>query len=153
MANKALSNQLSREVEVDRKKLIEILVRNKDNHIMDYRQAVNGYVETAMEKLRTANEKAKQDIEDYFNVAMNKIKRFNPDDPGNDSYFTLVKGVTVDLPIPRCYADEYDTAIQIANWDVNDTMVLTGAEFRCFVEDKWDWKDDFEATISNYRPQ
>ena len=55
------------------------------------------------------------------------------------------------MRVPRCFKDEYDDAIDMAKWDVRETLVLTYAEFTCFVRDEWDWKSGFEAVSMIYK--
>ena len=47
--------------------------------------------------------------------------------------------------------DAMDAAIDMAKWDVRETLELTHAEFTCFVRDQWDWKSGFEAISQIYR--
>lgn len=42
-------------------------------------------------------------------------------------------------------------AIDMAKWDIRETLVLTHAEFTCFVRDQWDWKSGFEAVSMLYK--
>ena len=66
-------------------------------------------------------------------------------------FVTLVEDVTIQMKVPRSYAKEYEAAIDMAEWDVRETLELTHAEFTCFVRDQWDWKSGFEAVSNLYK--
>lgn len=137
-----------REIEVNRVKLIQTLVTNKEKHIAEYQEAIKGYKEAAKTQLDLEIEKAKKKLENNYNQVIQKIEKFDPNDEDNTDYIQLVPNITIELPIPRLYSEEYDMAIEMAQWEVNDTMKLTYAEFNCFVRDNWDWRSDF-VKISN----
>jgi hypothetical protein len=54
------------------------------------------------------------------------------------------------LDIPVSYKTEYDTAIQMLEWDTSDEVELTRQEFTQYVMDSWIWKSSFLNTTSNY---
>ena len=58
--------------------------------------------------------------------------------------------ISVEMRVPRCYDKEYDAAIDMAKWDVRETLELTHAEFTCFVRDQWDWTSEFTAISAMY---
>ena len=64
---------------------------------------------------------------------------------------TLLDAFHVEMKVPRCFKKEYDAAIDMARWDVRETLVLTYAEFTCFVRDEWDWKRGFDAITAVYK--
>lgn len=146
----AVRDQEKREVEVNRMKLIETLEKNKEQHVKDYKEALAGYKEKATEKLSEEYLKAKVSLEKNLEQARKKIQDFDPEDPESTGYLQLINGVKVEMRVPYNYEDEYDAAIDLAKWDVNETIKLSFFEFQCFVRDKWDWKDDFTAVSSMY---
>lgn len=138
-------------IEVDRKNLVEILAANRERHIEEYRVALAGYREAATKKLDEDGHAAiKSLVENLKRIAVD-IETFDPDKPHQfTDRFILIKQVIMSLPVPKSYADMYASAISIANWDVNDTLKLTYAEFECFVRNQWDWTEEFQATNSSY---
>ena len=58
MARQARQAQLDREIEVDRKKLIDALKANRERHIAQYNEAVEGYRDAALATLSKAKASA-----------------------------------------------------------------------------------------------
>jgi hypothetical protein len=50
-----------------------------------------------------------------------------------------VKNLSVSLQPPMDHTSEYDTAIQMVEMHIGDTMKLSSSEFRTLVQDEWDW--------------
>ena len=69
----------------------------------------------------------------------------------SDTVNIQIDGISVEMKVPRSYAKEYDAAIDMAKWDVRETLELSHAEFTCFVRDQWDWKAGFEAVSMLYK--
>ena len=58
------------------------------------------------------------------------------------------------LPKPRTYAKEYETAIAMLEWTVDDVIELDSSQFQNFVLDDWSWKKQFSDSntlYSNFR--
>lgn len=151
MANYAKAEMEKRKITVNRLQLVEVLKSNKERHIATYEEALKGYKEEALAKLEHDAEVARQVLEKTVKKVRSELEEFDPDKIGmfGDS-FILIKQVVMNLPLPRCYAAEYDAAIAMAAWDTRDELELSFAEFQCFVRDEWDWKGSFEAVVKNY---
>jgi ferritin-like protein len=151
MANLAKKHLVEREVEVDRRKLVETLKENKEKHVKLFKEAILGYREAARRKLSEDGEKAKKELEKNLAKVGEAIDDFDVNKPNNfNDYFVLVQQIVMTLPVPKSYEGAYDAAIAIAEWEVNDTMTLTFAEFNCFVRDEWDWKENFLNVSNSY---
>lgn len=152
MANTALRDQKERNVEVSRLKLLEILKSNREKHVTDYQEAVEGYKAMALQKLQEGYEASKIKLERNLERGKLTISDFDPSDPSKTSdYIVLVDAVSVSLKVPRNFSKEYDAAIDMANWDIRDVLELTHAEFQCFVRDVWEWSNDFTAISTMYK--
>ena len=151
MAQMAQQDLRNRKVEVNRLKLIETLKSNKDKHVKEYEDAKAGYKSALLTKLDAAVEDARKSIEKQYTKRKEEIGAITDEDIENQQdYVQLLPAVTVQMKVPRSYAKEYDAAIDIATWDVRDTLELSNAEFTCFVRDEWDWKGEFTATSKMY---
>tara|TARA_Y100000310_G_scaffold298970_1_gene333391 strand:- start:288 stop:761 length:474 start_codon:yes stop_codon:yes gene_type:complete len=148
VANQAMKDMGNRVVEVDRQDLIETLEANKVMHVADYKDSVDGYKQEALAKLDKEIASATEKLAENADEIRGKIEHFDPEVTEEVAFY--IPGINVDLPVPRCYSDQYDSAIAIAKWDVNDTMKLSQAEFRCFVQDNWSWSADFKFLNSTY---
>lgn len=56
----------------------------------------------------------------------------------------------VGLPVPNSFAEDYQTAIQMLDMAQDAEIELNQQQFRCFVMDEWDWKEQFANTSSIY---
>lgn len=151
MAAIAREDIKARKIEVNRLKLIETLTANREKHKQDYREALDGYKAMALEKLQQGYEDAKVKLDKNLLRGKGAIAEFDPNNPrGVSDYLTLVESIQVELRVPRDFSKDYDAAIDMAKWDVRETLELTHAEFQCFVRDVWDWTSDFANTTMMY---
>jgi ribosomal protein L9 len=151
MAMQAQADVRKRIVEVNRLKLIETLEANRTTHIKEYEEAKRGYKAELLTKLDQAVAEARKTIEKQYAKRQKEVAEINDEDiEKQEDYVRLFDGITITMKVPRSFAKEYDAAIDIAKWDVRDTLELSHAEFTCFVRDEWDWKSDFIATSKMY---
>lgn len=148
MAAIAIEEQSKRKIQVNRQQLLEELRKNLKKHVKNYKEAVEGYKELAMQELEKGVEKAKKRFADNVEHAKLKINSFTEGDVCD--YFTVVESYAVTIKAPRNYSKEYEAAIAMVEWDVRDMLELTAAEFNCFVRDEWDWKSDFDRVSTSY---
>lgn len=152
MAAIARMDQEKRTVEVNRLKLIETLEANRTKHVQDYEEAMAGYKAVLLSKIDEAFDDAKKQLETKYEKTKSRVSAFTDADIAKQrDSFTLIDDITVEMKVPRSYAKEYDAAIDMAKWDVRETLELTHAEFTCFVRDQWDWKSGFEAVSMLYK--
>lgn len=151
MASQALRDQQERIVQVNRKELIETLKKNRELHIQEYDVAKKGYRETLRQKIVSAFDDAISSIDKKRTALLSWADSLTDVEISkvNDN-FTLLNGINLEMRVPRSYAKEYNTAIDIAVWDVRDTLELSYAEFQCFVRDEWDWKQEFQQISALY---
>lgn len=139
-------------VEVDRQKLLAVLKQNKEKHVREFNEAMASYKQVLLTKIKLAFIDARAKLDQRQDKLVRNIESLTDDGIAKqDDYITLVDSITVEMKVPRCYADEYDTAIVIAENDVNDTLKLSYAEFSCFFRDQWDWKSGFDAVTAMYK--
>lgn len=139
-----------RTVLVSRTRLLKTLHENREKHSRDYKQAVIDYKDVALERSSKALDKAKRDLESNFAAVVHKINNFDPENVSVGDRVTILQAVAFDLRVPEDHTKAYDVAIQMADWEVNDNVELTQAQFQCFVLDDWDWKRDFERLQRSY---
>lgn len=152
MAAIAQRDQEQRKVEVNRIKLLETLEGNLKKHVQDYQDAMAGYKSTLLVKIDQAFEQAKDALQLKYGRLKTKVQALT-DAAIEKQWDTieLVEAITIDMKVPRCFAKEYEAAIDMAKWDVRETLELTHAEFTCFVRDQWDWKSGFDAVSMLYK--
>lgn len=124
-AEKEREKHVNQTIEVDRQRLLETLIANRAKHKKTYKKAMKAYRKRMVEELH----KAANVIEKGGKI---------------DTRTVLM------LPVPQQYLDEYDTAIQMAEWQTENTFTLDQGAFEMYVRDKWAWKNQFLAGTSAY---
>ena len=56
----------------------------------------------------------------------------------------------IGLAPPMDHTQEYDTIIGMLEMDVDDFVDLTEHEYRCYIEDQWEWSRQWAMTNSAY---
>ncbi len=141
----------NRKITVNRLRLITQLKENLTQHRVVFAQAMAGYITKATEKLAQEQVLAVKLVEARFLAAKRQLDEFDPllADQTPDNW-KIMDAVIIALPVPRDYSEAYEAAIDAAIWETGETMVLSYAEFQCFVRDIWDWKSAFEAVTFQY---
>jgi uncharacterized protein YpuA (DUF1002 family) len=114
---------ISMKVVCNTSELLEKVKQNKDAHIAIVEEAKRGFAKKAQEVLENHLEKLKRG---------------------------LLKDLRVSLTPPRDHTREYETIIKMLQLHKNTHIELNADEVRMFVEDRWDWTEDFLQTNSAY---
>lgn len=113
---------------MDRKKLIEIVTKNRDKHISEYKQAVEGYkiaLQAEIQKLSLA-----------------------VDQTPADELVATFRGIPLEKP--HSYEKQYSRALQILIHSVDDHIELSNYEFEQLVMDEWEWTNRAREINSSY---
>ncbi len=110
-------------VTVDRTKLLTTLKNNREKHVEEYHKAVEGYSVAAMRQLK----------EQLIQLTDKKSHRI----------------VLTEYP-PEDHTPDYDRALRMLEMSVQNHIVLTYQEFAQYVDDNWQWKHNFVASVSKY---
>lgn len=51
---------------------------------------------------------------------------------------------------PQDYTEEFDTAIEMIEWEVGDEVILDQREFKQYVQNEWGWMGNFTASTQAY---
>lgn len=125
-----------KEVKVNREKLLETLKRNLETHKAAYQDALEGYYQEKDRKLAALHsattEANANSTEDTRRVVHKAYQAFSG------------------LPKPSDHSESYELAIEIMQWETETEVTLSINDFQCYVRDKWNWKDQFRASVLNY---
>jgi hypothetical protein len=110
-------------VAVEKSKLLETLLANRDKHVADLEEAMSGWRLKAIGALRRRADKL-ADGEDV------------------DLEFKL--------PKPENHVEDYDRAIANLEWSIHDTVELSQQDFDQFVRDRWSWSQRFSTLSATY---
>lgn len=109
-------------IQVDRLTLIKTLKDNKISHVKTYKDSLEGY---KTELVKHAE----------HNLSLAKEGK-------HPEHFPHRR--------PSNYEPQYTRAIKMLEMSEEETVRLTAVDFARFVEDDWDWKEDFVATSTLY---
>ncbi len=111
------------EVRLSKEDVLVALSNNRDNHLAKFEEAMEGYKEQAIKTLEE------------------HIAQIKANDP---------QRVILALPLPEDHTEDYERAIDMLQWSLDDEVVLNRQEFRTYIQDDWGWKQEFESTYSLY---
>lgn len=110
-------------VNIEKKKLLDILKKNRKQHEKEYNEALVGYHQKVVSGL-------KQALADAISG-----KKYMND---------------LDLTSPQEHLGEYDSNLRMLELSADKIITLTQFEFNQFVMDLWVWKDQFSTTNAFY---
>lgn len=110
-------------VYVDKDQLLAALERNCASHGAAYQKAKAGYIKVTTKQ-----------VEEYLTrLADGQLleRAFIP-------------------PPPEDHTSDYYDAISMMQWSLNESIELTQAQFKQYVQDDWGWKQTWQASNSSY---
>lgn len=113
-------------VTVEKATLIAKLTENRAKHQAAYEAAIMGWRTTVMAELENAIDAFPKDWEISD---LNFASRFQK---------------------PMNHVGEYDTALEMLEWETQEVVTLDRPTFQNLVLDEWDWKYRFLASTSQY---
>lgn len=113
-------------IKVDKVQLVKTLKKNRKKHREMFLRAQEVYRTRMIEELDQALDEAKNG---------GVIKR------------------GFSLPVPEDHTSDFDTVIQMLEWDKAKSVTLSQSEFRTYVENEWGWQQSFAANTSSYLAQ
>ena len=115
------------EMKFPREALLQKLRENKEKHETRYKEAKDGYLTQLKEclesSLRNINE---QGIYPSFDAAKEWFDK------------------------PRYYGDCYTQALEMLEFCSEESVTLSGEQFRELVNDEWNWSSDFDRSHAKY---
>jgi hypothetical protein len=112
-------------VDVKRLELIEVLRKNRQKHIEDYKMLLEAFYVNSFNRARI-----------FLEDVGNRITT------SGQFYFSMIK--------PTSSEESYDDAIEMLEMATNDTIKLDRASFKKYVKDEWDWKASFNSSKTLY---
>lgn len=110
-------------VTVEKQALMEILRQNRDSHGSVYEKAWAGYRKATIAELEGMLDRIKNGQQ--IAVALANVP-------------------------PEDHTSDYNDVIDMLEMDTGDTVVLSQAQFRCYVKDNWGWKQQWTTSTSQY---
>ena len=119
-------------VTVSKVELLRAVAANREQHRSAFEIALNGFLAESQRELASLVEKVR-----------------NRDVRAAKSPFTT-RGIYIDLPLPEDHTADYDRVLRMLAMSVDENIELSGQEFRSYVMDDWDWKEQWSASNSLY---
>lgn len=116
------------EINVKRDDLLGKLKENMAKHFDIYQEAVVEYKRQCIDAIETRLNNLKIEWGDNYPKTWMKF----------------------DLECPKCYVEVYKQMIGMLEMCVDKQLKISGTQYRQWVEDKWDWKDEFDRVSSSY---
>lgn len=114
-------------VKVSRDALVKTIRENRAKHVAEYKEALAGW---------------RVDYEEWLRDTLEDVIHAEPERALFSTGFSK--------PKPTSHESEYDTALQMLEMSIDDSVILLDEEFRQLVQDQWHWKQTFSAINSAY---
>lgn len=123
-------------VNVEVRRLAKTLTENLETHQREYAEARRGFESTRTDLIRkiqvAASTAAGADTEPNRKALHEAYNAFSH------------------LEKPVDHSNEYKQAIRIMEWETREKIDLSINDFECYVEDNWNWKNQFKNSHTNY---
>jgi PleD family two-component response regulator len=114
-----------KDITVNKQKLIEVLEKNKKEHIKEYDLAMIGY------KINVVKE-YKSQLRKFRKLSDEEVKNFS---------------LGLNTSLPTSHEDDFDLVIGMLNASVDDTLEITENQYREYYLNQWGWYSRW--TLSN----
>lgn len=104
--------------------LLEKLKNNLEKHRQHFQQALEGWRKETIESINAAHKEI--------------------------SSTGKLRNISIISQPPSDMSQYYEQAIMMLEWDQNDKLELDQMQFQCFVQDQWDWSNNWTNTNSKY---
>ncbi len=120
-----IGNNVMKTVKVNKLALLHTVKENLEKHTAEYNEAVKDYL-VAVENIAKENhlEAIKQQLD-------SKYKSFPA--------------------VPTSYVQNYEKAIKMLEYSVEDELIIDDTTFNQLVLDEWSWKGNFSSLVSSYK--
>lgn len=124
-------------VRISKEKLTGKIKENRQLHETAYNEAVEAYKVIVVNKMKEKMEETIKQHEKYMKQLQENLDSFEKD---------WQTKPLVSVEKPSNHLDDYDTAISMLEFSLDDVVELDRKEFQSYVMDKWSWKADFDVT-------
>lgn len=126
-----LNDTAMKTITVKKDRLVKTLNENLEIHRREFGEATKGFRDAQNRAIRVLN-----DATEHGRGNIQKV---------HEAYRDLNN-----LDVPQDYSTDYERAIGLMDWEVEDTVKLSVSDFENYVQDNWNWKRGFKMSHSNY---
>lgn len=111
-------------VTIEKSYVVAALIKNRGAHADAFAEAITGYRKAAIAK-----------VEELLDKLTNG---YNP-----QLYVHLTK--------PEDHTEDYERVLRMLTFETSDEVVLSAGDFSRYMEDDWDWQEQFMVVSTGYR--
>ncbi len=126
-------------VKIKKSKLLAKLQSNREQHQADYERAMKNW----RKEVAAQAKKVVAEAEVGTLKGMSGVHRHHRGDTPHPLNTTIFEE-------PQNHLSEYDTVIGMLEMSEDATMLLALSQFRCYVQDEWDWKVAWVSSNTKY---
>ncbi len=123
------------EIRVNIPELLTILAKNREQHEIDYKEAVEKYLSLVSRQASMININAAEALSSF------KTK----------TQFWTFPDTYISAPKPEKFLAEYDRAIKMLKMHVEPTILLSEKQYKNFIDDEWQWSQHFASNTLSYK--
>jgi len=123
-----------KEVTVNKIKLLDILHENREKHIKAFQDTIEGWRQRAHKELLEASVLVAE-----MDLSRKAVLKPSPKIELHDAF-----------DCPKCHVRDYDRAIAMLQMSVETDVTISAREFDQFVNDQWDWSEQFLFSNAKY---
>jgi len=116
-----------KEITINKKNLVTTLYKNMETHNKEYNEVMVKYLAMAVKAV---------------DKLLKKLKKGEV----NTSLY-------IDLQKPKSNVQDYKTAIEMLELEVNTNVTISEREFRQYIKNEWEWTRSFEFSKTTYLDQ
>ena len=110
-------------ITVNKNELLSALVKNRDKHVQDYNDAMEGYKEESEKEVLKLLDRVRNGDFSEMHVKLTK---------------------------PVSHEKDYTKVINMLTMSIDTEIKISDEQFMMYVEDDWRWREQFEAVKNNY---
>lgn len=111
-------------IKVNKSDLGSVIFGNKQKHIAEYNEAMQGFKRAYKETLENLMQEAEY----------------------NDKHES-----SVFFDIPESHESDYETILEMLDMSVDEEIEISYSQFKRYVRDEWDWKQSFLTASAKYK--
>lgn len=129
-------------VRINKDKLIKIVRENREAHVSEYLEVIDGYWEALQQAFQEHTDAILNHRTDMIAKGPDALTEWGR---GPSNYMRDTP------PKPELHVQEYDEVLEMLEMSEDEVIELDRDSFNNYVRDDWSWSRDFRLSASNYK--
>jgi len=112
------------DIRIKKDELIARMTENRESHRALFLEAQDGYRQAIIDELEAELKRAREGRTPVWKA--------------------------VSLPVPKDHTKDYDAVLDMLEMEVREEIELSPSDFRKYVRDEWQWREEFIGTTQMY---